>query len=143
MTLEIKHYYRRDQSNGITPPNLAKFCSYAEHIVSARGKRDQYTSVSLNPNKIRIFGEKLYRLLKKKLSDDGHNLVEHNVLLESLRKIAATEVKADRGRALQALRYAKKRKEGIISWDFNTGSIAKKDIILYAYSKIQAYFVGV
>jgi hypothetical protein len=54
MTAEsTQHYYRKDQSSGITAPNLAKCCSYAEHIVSARGKRDQYIYLmreSENPN---------------------------------------------------------------------------------------------
>ena len=119
----MQPYYRRDQDSGVSAPNLGKTCSYAEHIVSARGKRDQYTSVSLDPNKIREFGNKLYRLLRKKLLEDGHSLVEHDALLASLQKVAVTEDKADRARALQALRYAKKRKEGLIRWEFNTSSM--------------------
>ncbi len=136
-------YYRRDQDSGISAPNLRKHCSYAEHIVSARGKRDQYTSVSLDPNKIREFGNRLYRLLSEKLLEDGHSLVEHHVLLASLRETADTEKKADRARALQALRYAKKRREGLICWRFDTSSVATKDIISWAFSKVRDYFVGV
>ena len=144
MILEaIQPYYRRDQSSGITAPNIAKCCSHAEHIVRARGKRDQYTSVSLDPSKIHDFGDKLYRLLKEKLSEDGHDLVEHDMLLMSLREIAASGNKADKARALQALRYAKKRKEGLICWRFDICSIEAKDIISWAYSKVQPYFVGV
>lgn len=134
-------YYRKDQSTGITAPNLAKCCSYAEHVVSARGKRDQYTSVSLDPNRIHGFGDKLYRLLQEKLSKDGHDLVEHHILLTSLRQIAINGNKADRARALQALRYATKRKEGLISWKFDICSIELKDLISWAYSKVQSYFM--
>jgi hypothetical protein len=143
MTSEsTQDYYRRDQSSGITAPNLAKCCSYAEHIVSARGKRDQYTSVSLDPKKIHGFGDKLYRLLREKLPEDGHDLVEHDILLSSLRQIAATGDKADKTRALRALRYATKRKEGLICWRFDICSIETKDIISWTFSKVQTYFVG-
>ncbi len=139
----VQPYYRRDQERGISAPNLGKPCSYAEHIVSARGKRDQYTSVSLDPDKIREFGNRLYRLLREKLLEDGHSLVEHDVLLASLRENAVTNDKADRARALQALRYAKKRKEGLICWEFDTSSVTAKKLILYAFSKVQSYFTGV
>ena len=30
-------YFRRDQRNGISPPDLTKDSTYAEHIVHARG----------------------------------------------------------------------------------------------------------
>lgn len=139
----VQSYYRRDQDNGVSAPNLKKRCSYAEHIVSARGKRDQYTSVSLDPNKIREFGNRLYRLLRVKLLEDGHSLVEHDILLASLRETAAREEKADRARALQAIRYAKKRKEGLIRWEFEISSVATKNLISWAFSKVQGYFSGV
>jgi hypothetical protein len=44
----IRAYFRRDQRDGVGPPDLSKVCTYAEHIVHARGKRTQFTSVSLN-----------------------------------------------------------------------------------------------
>ncbi len=135
-----QEYYRRDQKDGITAPNLARCCSYAEHIVSARGKRDQYTSVSLAPNTIRIFGEQLHRLLTEPLRQDGHELVEHERLLMALREVAASQEKAHRARAVQALRYAKKRKEGLIEWKFATHSVPAKDLITWAYAKVQQYF---
>lgn len=140
---EQQEYYRRDQKEGITAPNLAKCCSYAEHIVSARGKRDQYTSVSLAPHTIRIFGERLYRLLKDALLEEGHDLVEHTRLLNALREVAGTQNKAHHARAVQALRYAKKRKEGLIEWKFETHSVASKDMISWTYAKVQHYFIGV
>lgn len=144
MTSEApQDYYRRDQKDGITAPNLAKCCSYAEHIVSARGKGDQYTSVSLAPHTIRIFGERLYRLLKDILLEDRHDLVEHERLLVALREVAVTQDKVHRERALQALRYAKKRKEGLIEWKFDTPSVATKDMISWTYAKVQRYFIGV
>jgi hypothetical protein len=138
-----QEYYRRDQKDGITAPNLAKCCSYAEHIVSARGKRDQYTSVSLAPNTIRIFGEQLYRLLSEPLLQDGHDLVTHERLLTSLREVAVLRNKAQRARSIQALRYAKKRKEGLIEWKFATQSVPAKDLITWTHAKVQQYFQGV
>jgi len=138
-----QEYYRRDQKDGITAPNLGKYCSYAEHIVSARGKRDQYTSVSLAPNTIRIFGEQLYRLLSELLLQDGHDLVEHERLLKSLREVATSQEKAHRARAVQALRYAKKRKEGLVEWKFETHSVPAKDLMAWAHARVQQYFQGV
>jgi len=38
-------YFRQDQSDGISPPDLTKNTTFAEHIVRARGKRTKYTSV--------------------------------------------------------------------------------------------------
>lgn len=52
-----REYFRRDQGDEISPPDLSKECSFAEHIVHARGKRTQYTSVSLDLAKIKDFGE--------------------------------------------------------------------------------------
>ncbi len=138
-----QEYYRRDQKDGITAPNLARCCSYAEHIVSVRGKRDQYTSVSLSPHTIRVFGEQLYRLLQEPLLQAGHVLVEHECLLTSLRDVATSHDKAHRARAIQAIRYAKKRKEGLIEWKFETHSVATKDLITLAHTKVQKYFRGV
>ena len=59
---QTREYFRRDQSDGISPPDPSKVCTFAEHIVRARGKRTNYTSVSLDPSKIRDFGDALYRL---------------------------------------------------------------------------------
>jgi hypothetical protein len=85
-------YFRRDHQK-ITAPNLAAKCTYAEHIVRARGKRTAYTSVSLHPDAIRDFGNTLYQVKRPKLEDDGHALVQHGGLLAELRKAAAKESK--------------------------------------------------
>ena len=52
-------YYRGDQKAGITAPDLTKDVEYADHVVKARGKRTQFTSVSKTPAKIVDFGEML------------------------------------------------------------------------------------
>ena len=52
-----RDYFRRDQRDGVSPPDLSKDCTFAEHIVHARGKRTQFTSVSLDLSKIRDFGD--------------------------------------------------------------------------------------
>ena len=52
-------YFRQDKETGFTAPDLSKNCTDAEHIVRARGKRTQLTSVSLAPTKIHDFGPKL------------------------------------------------------------------------------------
>ncbi len=74
-----EEYYRRDQQDGISPPDLSKECSFAEHIVHARGKRTQFTSVSLDLSKIKDFGDADYRLDRQKTEGDGHRIVEHEL----------------------------------------------------------------
>jgi hypothetical protein len=49
MADEFPDYFRRDQAVGVAAPDLLKDCSYAEHIVHARGKRTQLTGISLDP----------------------------------------------------------------------------------------------
>jgi len=132
-------YFRRDQADGITGPDFSKDSTYAEHIVRARGKRTQLTSVSLDPLKIKDFGPALYRVLRPKLDND-HTLVEHGPLMQELRRVAASSSKEDRARALQALRYAERRQEGLISWNFSLQGVQRKELIPWAMGKIQQYF---
>jgi len=135
-------YFRRDRSSGITPPDLAKRATYAEHIVRARGKRTQFTSVSLDASKIRDFGDALYRLKSEAAIADGHGLVDHEALLESLRQTVQSSDKADRARAIQAIRYARRRLEGLVHWQFDTKSVETKDLIRWASARVAPYFVG-
>jgi hypothetical protein len=135
-----RDYFRRDQKDGISPPDLSKECTFAEHIVHARGKRTPFTSVSLDLARMKDFGEASYKLIREKLEEDNHRLTEHEALLEELRTVAQDGEKADRLRAVQALRYAKKRKEGLIQWVFDISKVARKDVITWAQGKIQVYF---
>jgi hypothetical protein len=80
-----RDYFRRDQRDGISPPDLSKDCTFAEHIVHARGKRTKFTSVSLDLSKIRDFGDTDYRLERQKLVSDRHRLIEHEFLISELR----------------------------------------------------------
>ncbi|WP_295407579.1 hypothetical protein [uncultured Thiocystis sp.] len=133
MTEKTINYFRRDQLDGITAPDLSKDCSYAEHIVRARGKRTQLTSVSLDQMKINDFGPALYRALKSEIDRDGHVLVEHADLMRKLRKAAASSGKEERSRALQAKRYAKRRLECLVDWRFGIVRIDRKDLITWAF----------
>lgn len=133
-------YFRRDQQAGISPPDLSKNCTYAEHIVHARGKRTQFTSVSLDPNKLRDIGDTTYRLHREDAERDGHGVVEHEALLDELRRVVREEDKAARLRAVHALRYARLRREGIVQWKFQTEGVARKDLINWADGKVQPYF---
>jgi len=81
-------YFRRDQRDGVCPPDLSKVCTYAEHIVHARGKRTQFTSVSLNLAKIKDFGDTDYRLNRERAEGDAHGVVEHEALLSELQRVA-------------------------------------------------------
>lgn len=82
-----RDYFRRDQRDGISPPDLSKESTFAEHIVHARGKRTRFTSVSLDLAKNKDFGDTDYRLERQKLLDDEHTLVEHESLLHELRRV--------------------------------------------------------
>jgi len=133
-------YFRRDQGDGITAPDLSKDATFAEHIVRARGKRTCFTSLSLDVNKIDDFGPQLYQALSADIHRDGHSVVDHETLLAQLRKAATEGEKADRMRAIQAQRYARRRREALVKWNFHIGSIERKDLITWAFGKIQAFF---
>lgn len=133
-------YFRGDERSGISAPDLSKFVDYADHIVRARGKRTQYTSVSIEPGKIRDFGDQLYKLKRDDLSDAGHCLVEHVTLMDSLRSQARDRDREAKLKAVQALRYAKKRLEGLVDWSFDKTGIERKNLISWAATKVQPYF---
>lgn len=134
-------WYRRDQSDGITPPNLAIDCTFAEHIVRARGKRDRYTSVSVSPDSIREFGDTLWQLEHHELETAGHVLVDHQALLDELTRTIREEDKAERSRAVQALRYARRRREGLIDWRFEITGIERKRLLTWAAERVRLFFV--
>ncbi len=141
MTIAVQpDYFRRDQSGGITAPDLSKLCSPAEHIVRARGKRTKYTSVSLERNKIDDFGPALYQVLRDKIAEERHSIIEHGALMTTLREVARTSDKADRIRAIQAQRYAKRRSEGLVDWAFDISRIPQKDLITWAFGQVQRFF---
>ncbi len=133
-------YFRQDQAKGITAPDLSKNCTFAEHIVRARGKRTQLTSLSLDPGKIDDFGPVLYQAICEEIIQGRHSIVEHADLLSHLRQAAASGEKEERARAIQAQRYAKRRLEGLVKWQFATDNIARKDLIAWAFENIQKYF---
>ena len=140
MTTQLQDYFRRDQASGVTAPDLSKDCSYPEYIVRTRVKRTQFTSVSLDPKKINIFGPTLYRTLQTNIDEDGHAIVEHADLIRQLRSAAASTKKEERARALQAQRYAKRRQEGLIKWNFTLEGVDRKDLTTWALRNVQQYF---
>jgi len=111
--------------------------------VRARGKRTQFTSVSLDPKKIRDFGDALYKVKRPGLEADQHAILEHRHLIQRLQAVVQAESKADRARAIQALRYARSRAEGLILWRFNNSAVEPKDLVNWAFDKIQKYFAKV
>lgn len=136
-------YFRRDQADGISAPDLAREDSYVDHIVHARGKRTRFTSVSLDLERIRDFGECSYRLRRVEAEADGHAVIEHEILITSLRRTATTGEKGERLKAVQALRYARLRKEGLVDWGFEIAGLERKDVIAWAGRQIQRYFARV
>jgi hypothetical protein len=139
----IAEYFRRDQKTGISPPDLSKTCTYAEHVVHARGKRTQFTSITLDPTKCRDFGDVTYRLKRPHVDNDGHRVVEHAHLIDALRQSARESEKAERQRSLVALQYATRRLEGVVDWRFDVSSVERKDVIAFALAHVAAYFAKV
>ena len=140
MKTSFAKYFRRDQKVGVTPPDLSSQATYAEHIVRARGKKSRYTSVSLDPTKIDDFGDVLYELKRPAADNAGHKIVEHAVLMNELQQVAKTGVKEARLRALQAVRYARRRAEGLVEWALDHSKVADKDRIKWAATQIAPYF---
>lgn len=140
MNKKKSDFFRRDQSDGVTPPNLLKNVTYAEHIVRARGKRSQFTSVSTEKNKITDFGPTLYQLIRDAIDDDGHEIIEHIELITNLQETVKSTDKEERTRAIQALRYARRRFEGLVKWNFTLDGTECKNIITWTFKQIQKYF---
>ena len=140
MAAVLRDYFRGDQKAAITAPDLTKACTFADHIVSARGKKTQFTSVSLDRGRIERFGEVDYLLIRQKVDNDGHMLVEHEALVDALGTAAHNDEKAERLKAIQALRYARARKEGLVEWKFNVSGVTRKEMITWAFREVQKYF---
>jgi len=133
-------YFRGDQADGISPPDLSKDVGYVDHIVKARGKRTQFTSVSRDRAKIRDFGEQLYKLRSLEVVGDGHQLVEHEALMAELRRVVQSSERAERLKAIQAARYAEARVEGLVRWSFDIGGVPPKNLLTWASGKVRPYF---
>lgn len=133
-------YFRRDQETGITAPDLTKVCSPAEHIVRARGKRTNFTSISLHRSRIEDFGEVTYVLEQAAIATDGHALIKHQELVAELRDTCRNDQKHERARALQALRYALRRSEGLVDWKFDISRVERNQIITWAFGQVRKYF---
>lgn len=138
--MEPTAYFRRDREEGITPSDLTKSCSVAEHIVRARGKRTNFTSVSLDLSRLRDLGEAEYQLRRPETETDGHGVIEHDTLVQMLREICQTSDKHERARALQGIRYARARLEGLVAWNFDISGVDRKDVVNWAFPQIQRYF---
>jgi len=125
---------------GVTAPDLSKPCTLADHIVRTRGKRTKYTSVSLDPDKIDDFGPTLYQALCPEIVGKGHAIIEHDALIQSLKAAVLEGDKLDRRRALQAQRYAIRRREGLIDWTFDITRVQRKELITWAFAQVQSFF---
>jgi hypothetical protein len=136
-----RQYFRRDQNDGVSPPDLSKDCSYADHIVHARGKRTKFTSLTLDIARCHDFGECTYKLLRELAEAERHKIIEHEHLLARLQQTASQGEKDERLKAIHALRYARVRKEGLLDWQFDISRVARKDLISWAHRQIQQYFV--
>lgn len=85
-------------------------------------------------------GEADYRFEREKAGGDGHELIEHETLIGELKRAARDEHHAERLRAVQAIRYASRRKEGLVEWTFDTTGVARKDLINWAKTQVRPFF---
>jgi len=76
--------------------------------------------VTLDLLKCRSFGETTYRLKRPEVDNEGHTVIEHSVLVASLTHSARDGEKAEKARALQALRYTRRHLEVL-----STGSLTR------------------
>lgn len=134
-------YYRRDQAGGITPPNLHRDATFVEHIVSARGKKSCYTSVSADLARIAAFGETDYLLRRARLVEDDHHLVTHDRLCDLRRCLRSGVDRRERQRAARALKLALSHREGLVDWrGFDVARVPQKEVIEWARERVQGYF---
>lgn len=94
----------------------------------------------MDPDKIDDFGPTLYLALCLDILSNGHAIIEHNALIEALKMAALNSEKLDRRKALQAQRYAIRRREGLIDWAFDIASVQRKDLITWAFEQVQSFF---
>jgi len=87
-----------------------------------------------------VFGDQLYRLNRDKLVEDGHTLIEHLRLLAALREEVKNEDKGARLKAVQALRYARLRAEGLVEWSFDLRGLDPRSRFRWAAAQIRPYF---
>lgn len=132
-------HYRGDQDKGITAPNLGLDVTFAEHVVKARGRKSNYTSVSENRAAAQIFG-KVYTLDEIGLRNDGHQLF----CSISIQKSLQDTIKSGGPQAQLALRAVPrvaKNSECLIKWDFKIPSkFTGGSLISWTYNTIQKYF---
>ena len=132
--------FRRDQTDGISPPNLADESTYAEHVVRARGKTSRFTSLSLDPSVIRDFGNELWRADQAKIRAAEHLIVSHADLAIALRAAVRGSNDDDRERAARALPRVLARKEALVHWKFDCAHVERKDLITWATARVRDYF---
>ena len=72
---------------------------------------------------------------------DGHELVEHRVV-DSVNsdESFAMRRKPNVIRAIQALRYATRRKEGLVNWSFDITWVSRKDLSDLGQNASSTYF---
>ena len=132
--------FRRDQSDAISPRNLADESTYAEHVVHARGKRSRYTAVSKDPDAIRDFGPQLWAADRPRLRADAHRVVDHETLATHLRDEVQSGDPDARELAARALVRVLRRKEALVHWTFDHAGVERKDLITWAATRVRNYF---
>jgi hypothetical protein len=60
--------------------------------------------------------------------------------MDALRDQANQTDKHAKLKAVQALRYARRRLEGLIDWSFDVKGVERKNLINWATAKVQPYF---
>jgi len=132
--------YRRDQTDGISPPNLGDRSTYAEHVVHARGKRTRYTSVSEDPARIHDFGQQLWKLRQPEVQGAGHLVVVHTALLARLQADLRGGDPDLRELAARAIPRVRRRLEALVDWRFDITRIDQKEIVNWVIAQVRPFF---
>ncbi len=140
MTVSYNTHYRKDNPNGITPPNPDGDRDIVAHITKDRGMKTPYTSVSEVQNSINHFSGILYKTEPNQIINDKHKFKAHSELMNELRSIILTSSKKERIYAQRAFMLANRAKEALIEWEFILDTVKKKDRIKWCYNHIQKYF---
>ena len=133
-------HYRKDSPNGITPPNPDAARDVIQHITKHRGMKTPYTSVSPDAAPLRRFDGVLYETDSTLVVDDGHSFIDNPSLMATLQAAKNGATRQERILADRALMLARRVKEALVDWHFDTSAVARKDRINWCAGKIQPYF---
>ena len=130
-------HFRKDNPNGITPPNPDVIVTYFDHITKRRGMKTCYTSVSEGEKFINHFDGCLYHTSASSIKIDGHEFIPHSNVIANLCQARATTDRHERIAIDRAILMASRAQEALIRWDLKNKNVQRKNRISQAQNQIQ------